>query len=86
MPKKIVVLSGAGMSAESGIKTFRDSGGLWEQYRVEEVASIEGWYRNPDLVQRFYNERRRQLEGAQPNAGHTGLAALEKLKPERKSM
>jgi len=79
MPKKIVVLSGAGMSAESGIKTFRDSGGLWEQYRVEEVASIEGWYRNPDLVQRFYNERRRQLEGARPNAGHAGLAALEKV-------
>ncbi|MDF1559870.1 MAG: NAD-dependent deacylase [Bacteroidales bacterium] len=78
MPKKIVVLSGAGMSAESGIKTFRDSGGLWEQYRVEEVASIEGWYRNPDLVQRFYNERRRQLEGAKPNAGHRGLAELEK--------
>ena len=75
--KKLVVLTGAGMSAESGIKTFRDSGGLWEQYRVEEVASIEGWYRNPALVQRFYNERRRQLEGAQPNAGHTGLASLE---------
>jgi len=75
--KKLVVLTGAGMSAESGIKTFRDSGGLWEQYRVEEVASIEGWYRNPDLMQRFYNERRRQLEGAQPNNGHRGLAALE---------
>ena len=79
MRKKLIVLSGAGMSAESGIKTFRDSGGLWEQYRVEEVASIEGWYRNPALVQRFYNERRRQLEGAQPNAGHAGLAALEKV-------
>jgi NAD-dependent deacetylase len=77
MLKKIVVLSGAGMSAESGIKTFRDSGGLWEQYNVEEVASIEAWYRNPDLVLRFYNERRRQLETARPNAGHIGLAALE---------
>ncbi len=67
------------MSAESGIKTFRDSGGLWEQYKVEEVASIEGWYRNPDLVQKFYNERRRQLENAVPNAGHTGLVEMEKL-------
>ena len=62
--KKLVILTGAGMSAESGIKTFRDSGGLWEQYRVEDVASIEAWYRNPELVQRFYNERRRQLEKA----------------------
>ena len=77
--KKLVILTGAGMSAESGIKTFRDSGGLWEQYRVEDVASIEAWYRNPDLVQRFYNERRRQLEKAGPNAGHTGLVALENM-------
>ena len=77
--KKLVILTGAGMSAESGIKTFRDSGGLWEQYQVEEVASIEGWYRNPDLVQKFYNERRRQLENAVPNAGHTGLVEMEKL-------
>jgi NAD-dependent deacetylase len=76
--KKLVILSGAGISAESGIKTFRDSGGLWEEYRVEEVASPEAWQRNPDLVQRFYNERRRQLEKAEPNPGHTGLAALEK--------
>jgi NAD-dependent deacetylase len=76
--KKLVILTGAGMSAESGIKTFRGSGGLWEEYRVEEVASIEGWYRNPDLVQRFYNERRRQLGDAVPNAGHKGLASLEK--------
>ncbi|MDZ7633906.1 MAG: Sir2 family NAD-dependent protein deacetylase [Bacteroidales bacterium] len=76
--KKLVILTGAGMSAESGIKTFRDSGGLWEQYPVEEVASIDGWHRNPDLVQRFYNERRRQLEKAEPNAGHKGLVALEK--------
>ena len=77
--KKLVILTGAGMSAESGIKTFRDSGGLWEQYNVEEVASIEGWYRNPDLVQKFYNERRRQLGKAAPNTGHTGLVALEKM-------
>ena len=77
--KKLVILTGAGMSAESGIKTFRDSGGLWEQYKVEEVASIEGWYRTPDLVQKFYNERRRQLENAVPNAGHTGLVEMEKL-------
>jgi NAD-dependent deacetylase len=75
--KKIVILTGAGISAESGIKTFRDSGGLWEQYPVEEVASIDGWHRNPDLVQRFYNERRRQLGSAEPNAGHTGLVKLE---------
>jgi NAD-dependent deacetylase len=75
--KKLVVLTGAGMSAESGIKTFRDSGGLWEQYPVEDVASIEGWYRNPGLVQRFYNERRRQLANTSPNAGHTGLVKLE---------
>ncbi|MBE0679503.1 MAG: NAD-dependent deacylase [Bacteroidales bacterium] len=77
--KKLVILTGAGMSAESGIRTFRDSGGLWEQYRVEDVASIDAWHRDPDLVQRFYNERRRQLEKAEPNAGHRGLAALEKL-------
>jgi NAD-dependent deacetylase len=77
--KRLVILTGAGMSAESGIKTFRDSGGLWEQYPVEEVASIDGWYRNPDLVQRFYNERRRQLGTVEPNAGHKGLAALEKV-------
>ncbi|MFZ2286286.1 MAG: NAD-dependent deacylase [Bacteroidales bacterium] len=76
--KRLVVLTGAGMSAESGIKTFRDSGGLWEQYKVEEVASIDAWYRNPDFVQRFYNERRRQLANAEPNDGHKGLAALEK--------
>lgn len=66
------------MSAESGIKTFRDSGGLWEEYPIEDVATPEAWQRNPDLVQRFYNERRRQLEKAEPNGGHTGLAALEK--------
>jgi len=66
------------MSAESGISTFRDSGGLWEQHRVEDVATPEGWIRNPKLVLDFYNERRRQLKDCQPNAGHTGLAELEK--------
>jgi NAD-dependent deacetylase len=76
--KKLVILTGAGMSAESGIKTFRDSGGLWEQYHVEEVASPEGWERNPDLVRRFYNERRRQLQNAEPNKGHRRLAELER--------
>lgn len=75
---KLCVLTGAGMSAESGIKTFRDSGGLWEEYDVMTVASIEGWYQNPQLVLRFYNDRRRQLEHAAPNAGHLGLAELQK--------
>ena len=75
--KKLVVLTGAGMSSESGIRTFRDSGGLWEEYDVMEVATYEAWMRNRDLVLRFYNERRRQLAGSQPNAGHTGLARLE---------
>ncbi len=75
--KKLVVLTGAGMSAESGISTFRDSGGLWEQYNVEDVASIEGWERNPALVQEFYNIRRKQLVTALPNEGHKGLAKLE---------
>ena len=56
--KKLIVLTGAGMSAESGLKTFRDAGGLWENYNVEEVASIDGWHRNPELMTRFYNERR----------------------------
>lgn len=76
--KKLIVLTGAGMSAESGIKTFRDQGGLWEEYDVMEVASIEGWRKNPELVLRFYNERRRQLERVQPNEGHKILAELEK--------
>ena len=79
MKKKMVVLTGAGMSAESGISTFRDSGGLWEKYDVMDVASIEGWYRDPDLVQRFYNARRKQLVTAQPNQGHYTLAALEEF-------
>jgi NAD-dependent deacetylase len=76
--KHLVVLTGAGMSSESGIKTFRDSGGLWEEYDVTEVASPMGWWKNQELVLRFYNERRRQLAGCKPNAGHTRLAELEK--------
>jgi NAD-dependent deacetylase len=76
--KKLVVLTGAGMSSESGIKTFRDSGGLWEEYDVSEVATPEAWKRNMELVLRFYNERRRQLAESKPNEGHYGLAALEK--------
>lgn len=78
MKKKLVVLSGAGMSQESGLKTFRDMGALWEQYDVTEVASPEAWERNPELVLRFYNERRKLLWEAKPNAGHTGIADLEK--------
>lgn len=76
--KKLIVLTGAGMSAESGIKTFRDTGGLWEEYDVMEVATPMAWQKNRDLVLRFYNERRRQLEACMPNAGHKGLAELEK--------
>jgi NAD-dependent deacetylase len=76
--KKLVVLTGAGMSSESGIRTFRDSGGLWEEYEVTEVATPEAWKKNRELVLRFYNERRRQLENCTPNEGHLGLARLEK--------
>lgn len=75
--KTIVVLTGAGVSAESGVSTFRDSDGLWENHRVEDVASIEGWYRNPSVVQDFYNERRAQLATVKPNAAHLAIAALE---------
>ena len=75
---KLYVLTGAGISAESGIKTFRDSNGLWEEYDVMTVASIEGWHKNPQLVLKFYNERRKQLENVKPNPAHTGLAELEK--------
>ena len=78
MKKKLVVLSGAGMSQESGLKTFRDMDGLWENYKVEDVASIDGWHRNPKLVMEFYNQRRKQLLDAKPNAGHFGIAELEK--------
>jgi NAD-dependent deacetylase len=76
--KKLVILTGAGMSSESGIRTFRDSGGLWEEYDVTEVATPMAWWKNRDLVLRFYNERRRQLADCKPNAGHSGLAELEK--------
>jgi NAD-dependent deacetylase len=76
--EKLVVLSGAGISAESGIRTFRDMGGLWEEYDIMEVASPEGWERNPKLVQQFYNERRRQLLEAMPNRAHKALVELEK--------
>ena len=75
---KITILSGAGMSAESGIKTFRDSGGLWEGHDVMEVASPQGWESNPEIVLEFYNQRRKQLLGVQPNAAHIALANLEK--------
>ncbi|MDO4930673.1 MAG: Sir2 family NAD-dependent protein deacetylase [Bacteroidales bacterium] len=76
--KKLVVLTGAGISAESGFETFRDSGGLWERYPVEKVATPEGWAADPDLVTDFYNTLRRQLIDAVPNAGHKGLAELER--------
>ena len=74
---KIVFLTGAGMSAESGIKSFRDAGGLWEEYPVMQVASHDGWEADPELVNKFYNERRRQLIQCQPNEGHRLVAALE---------
>jgi len=76
--KRIAVLTGAGVSAESGIKTFRDAGGLWEGHDVMEVASPEGFVRNPELVMEFYNLRRRQLFEVQPNAAHYAIAQLEK--------
>ncbi|HMM02558.1 MAG: NAD-dependent deacylase [Prevotella sp.] len=76
--KHIVVLSGAGMSAESGISTFRDSGGLWEQHSIEDVATPEGFRRNPQLVLDFYNARRKAAFEAKPNQGHIGLAEMEK--------
>lgn len=76
--KNLVVLSGAGISAESGIKTFREMGGLWEEYDVMEVASPQAWEQNPELVLRFYNERRKKLFEAEPNQGHIGITELEK--------
>ena len=78
MKQKILVLTGAGVSAESGVSTFRDSDGLWEQHRVEDVASIEGWHRDPSLVLDFYNARRSQLATVRPNAAHYAIAELEK--------
>lgn len=77
LKQKLVVLSGAGISAESGLKTFRDSDGLWEGYDVYEVASPKGWNKNPQLVLDFYNMRRKNIAEAKPNAAHYGLAALE---------
>ncbi len=75
--KRIVVLTGAGISAESGISTFRDSNGLWQNHRIEEVASPEAWARNPKLVLEFYNQRRKQLFETEPNEGHRALVKLE---------
>lgn len=75
--KNLVVFSGAGISAESGLKTFRDSDGLWEEYDIMEVATPEAWQRNPELVLEFYNKRRKQVIETKPNAGHLALAELE---------
>jgi len=75
--KKIVILTGAGISAESGIDTFRDAGGLWENHRVEDVATPEGFAEDPELVHRFYNLRRAALKTVEPNAAHIALAKLE---------
>lgn len=75
--KNLIILTGAGMSSESGIRTFRDSGGLWEEYDITEVASPMGWLSNRELVLKFYNDRRRQLASCEPNAGHFGVAKLE---------
>jgi NAD-dependent deacetylase len=75
--KHIVILTGAGISAESGLKTFRDSDGLWEGYNIEDVATPQAWQRNPQLVQNFYNERRKAVLEASPNAAHYALARLE---------
>ena len=76
--KKIVVFTGAGISAESGIQTFRDSGGLWEKYDINEVATPEAWEKNPALVLDFYNQRKQQVINAKPNAAHYALVDLEK--------
>jgi NAD-dependent deacetylase len=75
--KKLIVLTGAGVSAESGLKTFRDSDGLWEGYKIQDVATPGAWHRNPQLVLDFYNQRRRDIALAQPNVAHTVLAQLE---------
>ena len=77
MKKNLVVFSGAGMSAESGISTFRDSGGLWEQFNIEDVATPEAWKKNPDLVTDFYNQRRKQVIDVEPNVAHKLIAAME---------
>lgn len=75
--KRIVILTGAGISAESGLQTFRDADGLWEGYNIADVATPEAWKRNPELVQQFYNERRKAVLAAQPNAAHKALARLQ---------
>lgn len=77
--QRLVVLTGAGISAESGLRTFRDSDGLWENHRIEDVATPRAWRKNPELVLSFYNMRRRDVLSAQPNAAHLGLAALESI-------
>jgi NAD-dependent deacetylase len=77
--KKIVILTGAGISAESGIKTFRDADGLWEGYDIMEVASPQGWKKNKELVLDFYNQRRAQLHEVEPNEGHLALARLDEF-------
>jgi len=75
--EKIIVLTGAGMSADSGLKTFRDSGGLWEGHDIREVATVEAWRKNPEKVLEFYNKRRKQAFNAEPNRGHKAIAKLE---------
>ena len=75
--KRIIILTGAGISAESGLKTFRDADGLWEGYNVEDVATPEAWLRDPQLVQQFYNDRRKTVMAAQPNSAHLALIELE---------
>ena len=77
MKKNLVILTGAGVSAESGISTFRDNGGLWDKFDPQEVASIEGWHKNPGLMLDFYNIRRKELETVRPNAAHLEIAALQ---------
>lgn len=77
MKKKLIVFSGAGMSAESGVKTFRGGDGLWENYRIEEVATLEAWNTDPEVVSRFYNERRKQIMECSPNEAHRIIASLE---------
>lgn len=80
---RVFILTGAGISAESGIRTFRDAGGLWEQYRFEEVASPQGWAAHPEVVWRFYAQRRAQAAGCEPNAAHRALARLEQALGDR---
>ena len=82
MSKKIVVFTGAGVSAESGLGTFRDSDGLWEHYRIEDVCTHEAWLRNPQLCVDFYNARRKDTLAAQPNAAHVAIAKLQEALPD----